>query len=280
MKLIVVRFAVLAALYACFSVFGEHTDNEKMDVAKACLLRATAIHARGFRYRESSDGAYPGTWCGFLGPCNEEWTLAEKRSAFDLYLRTLSTNDCTTMTPMDQNLARTAVAQCELLNYTNAIPHLMALVLNSNGIHKTMAINYVLKANPVSNYVTDFVETIMTNSNAFTQREQVYAIGLYAEKVCDAVAAGAPSILEAQDAARMFYRNRMSSTTSPAAVDKALTSGITGFGTSSNRLDMAMSMLSDTNTLPVFVEYFTSVTNQLLSSGQPLPWINVGTGGN
>ena len=29
-----------------------------------------------------------------------------------------------------------------------------------------------------------------------------------------------------------------------------------------------------------FVEYFTSVTNQLLSSGQPLPWINVDTGGN
>ena len=29
-----------------------------------------------------------------------------------------------------------------------------------------------------------------------------------------------------------------------------------------------------------FSDYFISVTNQLLSSGQPLPWINVGTGGN
>ena len=27
-------------------------------------------------------------------------------------------------------------------------------------------------------------------------------------------------------------------------------------------------------------EYFVGVTNQLLSSGQPLPWINVGGGGN
>ena len=49
---------------------------------------------------------------------------------------------------------------------------------------------------------------------------------------------------------------------------------------SSNRLDTALSMLTVTNMRPQFVEYFTGVTNQLLSSGQPLPWINVGTGGN
>ena len=130
MKLMVVRFTVLATLTVCFPVNGEHTDNEKMDVARSCLLRAMTIHARGLRYREFSDGAYPNTWCAFLGQCNEEWTLAEKQAAFDLYLRTISTNDCTTMTPLDQNLARTAVVQCELLDYTNSIPCLMALVLN------------------------------------------------------------------------------------------------------------------------------------------------------
>ena len=119
MKLIVVRFAVMAALSACLSVNGEHTDNEKMDVARTCLLRAMAIHARGLRYRESNDGAYPDTWRGFLGQCNQEWSLAEKQAAFDLYLRAMSTNNCTSMTPMDQNLARTAVFQCELLDYTN-----------------------------------------------------------------------------------------------------------------------------------------------------------------
>ena len=280
MKPIVVRFAVMAALSACLSVNGEHTDNEKMDVARTCLLRAMAIHARGLRYRESNDGAYPDTWRGFLGQCNQEWSLAEKKAAFDLYLRAMSTNNCTMMTPMDQNLVRTAVVQCELLDYTNAIPHLMALVLNSKGIHKTMAINYILKASPVSEHVTDFVETIMTNSNVFTKREQVYAVGLYAEKVCNATTAGGSDILQVQNTARMFYRNRMYGATSPAAVDGVLTSGIPGFGMSSNRLDMAMSILSDTNTLPVFIEYFSSVTNQLLSSGQPLPWINVGEGGN
>ena len=280
MKLIVVRFAVMAALSACLSVNGEHTDNEKMDVARTCLLRAMTIHARGLRYRESNDGAYPDTWCGFLGQCNQEWSLAEKQAAFDLYLRAMSTNNCTTMTPMDQNLARTAVVQCELLDYTNAIPNLMALVLNSKGIHKTMAINYILKASPVSEHVTDFVETIMTNSNVFTKREQVYAIGLYAEKVCNAATTGGSNIFLVQNTARMFYRNRMYGTISPAAVDSVLTSGIPGFAMSSNRLDMAMSILSDTNTLPVFIGYFSSVTNQLLSSGQPLPWINVDGSGN
>ena len=48
----------------------------------------------------------------------------------------------------------------------------------------------------------------------------------------------------------------------------------------SNRLDTALSMLTVTNMRPQFVEYFTGVTNQLLSSGQPLPWIEVCNGGN
>jgi len=48
MKLIVVRFAVMAALSACLSVNGEHTDNEKMDVARTCLLRAMQFMQEGF----------------------------------------------------------------------------------------------------------------------------------------------------------------------------------------------------------------------------------------
>ncbi len=55
---------------------------------------------------------------------------------------------------------------------------------------------------------------------------------------------------------------------------------IAGYTNSSNRLDTALSMLMVTNMRPQFVEYFVGVTNQLLSSGQTLPWINVGEGGN
>lgn len=280
MKKISIQVIALAVWSTCWSTIGEHTDNEKLSVARNCLLRAMTIHAKGLRYRESTDGAYSDTWYGFMGPCNEEWTLADKQASFDLYLTTLSTNNCMTMTTIDQNIARTAVAQCEILDYTNAIPSLTALVLNSNGIHKTMAISYILKASPVSPNATDFVETIITNVNAYTYRERVYAIALYSEKICATVAAEGVGSVTVQNAAQMFYRNRTAVRMASSAVDRVLVSSIPGFEMSSNRLDMAISTLSETNIPPVFVEYFTTVTNQLLSSGQPLPWINVGNGGN
>ena len=43
---------------------------------------------------------------------------------------------------------------------------------------------------------------------------------------------------------------------------------------------MRKSLHGLTNIHPQFVEHFTNVTNQLLFSGQPLPWINVGGDGN
>ena len=78
----------------------------------------------------------------------------------------------------------------------------------------------------------------------------------------------------------MFYGNRKVSGTGAATLDRLFSDKITGYAHSSNRLDTALSMLTVTNMRPQFIEYFTSVTNQLLSSGQPLPWINVGGTGN
>ena len=78
----------------------------------------------------------------------------------------------------------------------------------------------------------------------------------------------------------MFYRNRKLSGTGAATLDRLFSDKIEGYAQSSNRLDTALSMLAVTNMRPQFVEYFTGVTNQLLSSGQPLPWIDVGGGGN
>ena len=81
-------------------------------------------------------------------------------------------------------------------------------------------------------------------------------------------------------AVSMFYRNRKASGTGAVTLDRLFADKIDGYALSSNRLDTALSMLTVTNMRPQFVEYFTGVTNQLLSSGQPLPWINFCTGGN
>jgi hypothetical protein len=83
----------------------------------------------------------------------------------------------------------------------------------------------------------------------------------------------------AYNAMLAFYRNRMVDRVGAPSADRLLATHLQGYGQSSNRLETAMFMLSETNALPQFVEYFTSVTNQLLSSGQPLQWIEVGDGG-
>ena len=63
-------------------------------------------------------------------------------------------------------------------------------------------------------------------------------------------------------------------------VDRLLSERIEGYANSSNRLNTALFMLAPTNTRSQFVEYFVSVTNQLLSSGQPLVQLDIGEGGD
>ena len=78
----------------------------------------------------------------------------------------------------------------------------------------------------------------------------------------------------------MLYRNRLLESGTDAIIDEVFLKYIDGYGTSSNRLEYAINSFSYPKCAEIFGDYFTSVTNQLLSSGQPLPWINVGNDGN
>ncbi len=76
----------------------------------------------------------------------------------------------------------------------------------------------------------------------------------------------------------MLYRNRKIDCTGAHAMDLLMVEKIFGYEHSSNRIDTAMFMLAATNARPSLVSYFTSVTNQLLSSGQPLVQLDIGEG--
>ena len=129
---------------------------------------------------------------------------------------------------------------------------------------------------PVDDTITEFVETIITNVIEYTSGERVGCYWEYARKLRqDPCTNGACA-----SAISMFYNHRKVSGTGAATLDRLFSDKIAGYANSSNRLDTALSMLMVTNMRPQFVEYFVGVTNQLLSSGQPLPWINVGEGGN
>jgi hypothetical protein len=218
-----------------------------------------------------------GTWHGFLGVDETNgWTVIAKKAAFDWYLSTLGTCDCQSLSRSDKLLVLNAVEMCGMLAYTNAVPSLKALALNPRGIHREVALATALKFSAIEDQTTQFVESILTNITQYTAGERLGCYWGYARRLRSDTAAG-----DAYDCAvGMFYRNRKVDWIGGMTVDRLLSERIEGYANSSNRLDTALFMLAPTNTRPQFVEYFTSVTNQLLSSGRPLVQLDIGEGGD
>ena len=255
-----------------------HTTAESNMVVRAALCRTLTFcpHVLYDGIELPAGFEVPDTWHGFLGGDTNGWTLAEKKAAFDWYLTTLGTNDCMNLNDESREEMRVAIAKCGEFNHTNAVPVMKALALNPRGIMRNEAMNIALKFSPVDDTTTKFVETIITNVSGYSSGERVECYWEYAKKLRQDPCTNGTCA----SALSMFYRNRKVSGTGAATLDRLFSDKIVGYANSSNRLDTALSMLMVTNMRPQFVEYFVGVTNQLLSSGQPLPWINVGGGGN
>ena len=275
MKTQFASFCAVATAFAAVLSWG-HTAGETNAVLGAALARAYTYYDDLPGGSPPDDDPPPDTWRGFLGPDTNGWTLVEKMAAFDWYLSTLGTNDCQSMDHFGRTDVMVAVGKCEQFDYTNSAPALKALALNPRGIMRDEAINLAVRFSPVDDTTTEFVETIITNVHGYSSGERVGCYWEYAKKLRqDPCINGAYA-----NAISMFYRNRKVDGTGAVTLDRLFADKIAGYAQSSNRLDTALFMLSVTNMRPRFVEHFTSVTNQLLSSGQPLPWIEVGTGGN
>ena len=221
------------------------------------------------------------TWPSFLALGESEgWTPPEKKAAFAWYLSMLGTNDCTSLSGRDQALVRIALSKCEEFSYADAVQSYKALALNPKGVCRAKAIELAIKYSPVDDATTTFVETIMTNSIVYNFREQGKATAHYASRLLSLNATNAVQLASRDAGVRMLYRNRLLESGTDAIIDEVFLKYIEGYGTSSNRLEYAINSLSYPKCVEIFGDYFTSVTNQLLSSGQPLPWINVGNDGN
>lgn len=279
MKRKIMALCVCAVSFVETTTWG-HTYDETNDVVYAALDRAA------FYYDDLPWGAPPDndppptTWRGFLGADTNGWTLAGKMAAFDWYLSTLATNDCETLDESDELYARVAVGKCKWLNYTNSVNAMKTLALNPKGICRDSAIELAIKFSPVDDLVTTFVETIMTNSAGYSLMERGTASCQYADKLLSFNATNENQRTVVANAIGMFYKNRMLAPNAFSVVDHLFVRYIDNYTMSSNRLEHALHVLSLPDCGPVAKRNFTSVTNQLLSSGQPLPWINVGWGGN
>ena len=221
------------------------------------------------------------TWPSFLALGESEgWTPPEKKAAFAWYLSMLGTNDCTSLSGTDQVLVRIALSKCEVLNYAEAAPSYKALALNAKGVYRNRAIELAIKYSPVCDSMTAFVETIITNSIGYSFMERGEASDKYAWKLLSFDATNSVQREVRGAGVRMFYRNRSFEAGETPLVDELFVKYIDGYGISSNRFMHAANSFTYPICAEIFGDYFTSVTNQLLSSGQPLPWINVGGGDN
>ena len=272
-------FAASMAAALCASA---HTTAESNMVVRAALYGALTFYPDNIE-----DGLAlppgveePNTWRGFLGGDTNGWTLAEKKASFDWYLTTLGTNDCKSLDEVQREEIGMAIDMCDELNHTNSLPAIKALALNPNGVYRQDAIEFIIKFSPVDDSTTAFVETIMTNSTSYNFREQGKASAHYASRLLSFNATNAVQIASRAAGVRMLYRNRLLESGTDAIIDEVFLKYIDGYGSSSNRLEYAINSFSYPKCAEIFGDYFTSVTNQLLSSGQPLPWIDVGGDGN
>jgi len=279
MKKKVMALLALSISFAVASAWA-HTYDETNDVVYAALSRASSYYDDLREGSPPDNDPPPTTWLGFLGPETNGWTLAGKMAAFDWYLSTLATNDCKSLDYFEQLYAAVAVGKCEEFNYTNSASAMKALALNPRGIERNDAIRLAIRFSSVDDAMTAFVETIMTNSASYNFREQGTASALYAKKLLSFNAINAAQLASRDAGVRMLYRNRLLESGTDAIIDEVFIKYIDGYGSSSNRLEYATNSFSYPDCAEIFGDYFTSVTNQLLSSGQPLHWINMSGGGN
>ena len=276
------RITVYAIAVAAVFSASAHTTAESNMVVRAALYGALTFYPDNIE-----DGLVlppgveePNTWHGFLGGDTNGWTLAEKKAAFDWYLTTLGTNDCISLDEVQQEEIGIAIDMCDEFRHTNSVSSLKALALNPRGIYRNEAIELVIKFSDVDDSTTSFVDTIMTNTAAYTFKEQGTASARYASRLLSFNATNAARLAARDAAVRMLYRNRLLESGTDAIIDEVFLKYINGYASSSNRLAYAINAFSYPTCARILGDYFTSVTNQLLSSGQPLPWINVGWEGN
>ena len=258
-----------------------HTDAEKNDMARAMLGRALDF---------SNDcipdggpwvggGEPPFTWNGFLGRgAVDGWSQQDRKDAFAFYLSTLGTNDCRSLPLRERELVRVALSKCRAFNFVEAAPSLKALALNPNGICRVDAIRLVMQFCPVEDSLTDFAEMIITNNAGYSSRESGVTSGHYANRLLSFNPTNAVQFACRSRGVGMLYRHRMTDPVATEIVDELFKKYISGYSASSNRLAFAVNAIDTPGCVPPDKSYFTSVTNQLLSSGQPLVQLDIGEG--
>ena len=253
-----------------------HTENEKLEVGRymARFVKASTsydhIDEALANYREWSRPEV------FFGINIDGWTVDEKKEAFDAYIRYIATTNCANEESPDHVAAISAIEQCCWMSRTNELASMRQFVLNTQHPYRFLITEPVIELGGLDNASIDFAEAVATNVAVFSRVERGVAIGLLRRKLSQANVGDLDVSNACNRITGMFYRNKQLSVAGALSIDKLLAERLNGYAASSNRLETALFVLSQTNRVARVTEYFEAVTNQLLSSGQPLEVLDVG----
>ena len=206
----------------------------------------------------------------FFAP-DSEWTVDEKRAVFDWYLRNLSTTSIVRgviagRVWVDNPIACAAIAQCEVMAYTNALPALIENIRHDFDQSRIdcirMAIRWCCPGDMIG-----IVNEIVTNDVRYTLNERNLAYRQFCSRVTDE----APLIDGVQDqgvatcVGAMYVRR--DDPAGAVAIDKLLVASRPGYSNDMDRFECALSLLANSNALLECKEYFRNVTNDVEWAG-------------
>ena len=253
-----------------------HTENEKLEVGRymARFVKASTsydhIDEALANYREWSRPEV------FFGINIDGWTVDEKKEAFDAYIRYIATTNCANEESPDHVASISAIEQCCWMSRTNELASIRQFVLNTQHPYRFLITKPVIELGGLDNASIDFAEAVATNVTEFSRGERGVAFGMLSKKLSQANVGDLDVSNACNRITSMFYRNKQLSVAGALSIDKLLAERLNGYAASSNRLETALFVLSQTNRTDRVTEYFTTLTNQLFSSGRPLEVLDVG----
>ena len=276
------------AAWCATATFGSNPlPEDSMDAVRTMLRFAHANPRDTF----TLDAVYvepnfsmPEVFFGMVG-IEGDWPVARRKAAFDAYLAVMADTDFSDETNNDRMLPIWATAQCMSMNYTNALPYIRRLVLNTTltGWRRRREIGKFIAFAPVADETTATIEAIFTKRVDFTweDREECFD---YAAKVVAASHSNLVSQSVCDRAARVFTNNATEWQLA-GEYDYFWENYYSGYAMSSNRLVFVNMALANTNITQnsnwAFLNRrFTFVTNRLHSAEQPLTQLNIDFGGN
>ena len=205
------------------------------------------------------------------------WPRADCEMAFDKYLSWISTNDMSMFNSDEKCCARGAISQCLCMNYTNALATLRSYALSPTAMDRFRVMDIATRLGGVDEPSAVFAETIVTNTAQLSPAEIRSVISTYCSKLLAIDTNDVAKVSIRNSGARLFYANRHNCLNG-VSLDNLFVAALPGYDFSSNRLEYANHVLSWTtnNDWRAMRDHFVAITNQLLSSGQPLNVITVG----